>query len=271
MSKRIKNFKIFIGTLSCVLILGVGILITNYYLSDNQELKKYSKNKDSFDYDVSLEYSSISTERVLAGEQIYLKDEEYQLYQKTTYLSFLKKISRIAFQDVDIKESDTFYEAKYSTNASISNVSSKYKDIKNKHILKYLNDLNNNKKYLTVNNTYLLNSKEEYEYIKEVVYFVNPETYLVEKGLEIDFKYNYKNDNLEYSEAHVIEDDIISSINNLLEDSINVYNDLDSKKDVFAQKIEAEYGFKVDKMYVFNRNTVIANSIDNKDTVKYSY
>lgn len=271
MSKRIKNFKIFIGTLSCVLILGVGILIINNYLSDNRELKKYSKNKDSFEYDVLLDYSSINTERVLAGEQIYLKDEEYQLYQKTTYLSFLKKISRIAFQDANIEESDTFYEAKYSTNTSISNVSSKYKDIKNKHILKYLNDLNNNKKYLTVNNTYLLDAEEEYEYIKEVIYFINSETYLVEKGLEINFKYNYKNDDLEYSEAHAIEDDAINSINNLLEDSINVYNDLNSKKDVFAEKIESEYGFKVNKMYVFNRNTVIANSIDNKDTVKYSY
>ena len=94
MSKRIKNFKIFIGTLSCVLILGVGILIINNYLSDNRELKKYSKNKDSFEYDVLLDYSSINTERVLAGEQIYLKDEEYQLYQKTTYLSFLKNIRK---------------------------------------------------------------------------------------------------------------------------------------------------------------------------------
>lgn len=271
MSKRIKNFKIFIGTLSCVLIIGTGLLIKKHYLSNTQELKKYSKNKDSFEYDVLVDYSSISTERVLVGEQIYLKDEEYQLYQKTTYLSFIKKISKIAFQDVNIKESDTFYEAKYSKDVVINNESSRYKDIKNKHILKYLNDLDNSEKYLTVNNTYLINSKEEYDYIKEVVYFVNPETYLVENGLEIDFKYNYKNDDLEYSEAHIIEDDKIKSINTLLEDSINVYNDLNSKKDIFAEKIESEYGFEVDKMYVFNRNTVIANSIDNKDTVKYSY
>lgn len=271
MSKRVKNFKIFIGTLSCILIIGTGMLIKKYYLNDAQELKRYSKNKDSFEYNVLVDYSSINTDMILTEEQIYLSDEEYKLYEKTIYLSFVKKISKLAFQGVNIQEADTFYESKYSTDVVISSESSKYKDIKNKHILKYLDGLDDSNKYLTVNNTYLLKSKEEYDYIKEVVYFVNPETYLVEKGLEIDFKYNHKNDDLQYSEAHIIADIEINSINNLLEDSINVYDDLNSKKDVFAERIETEYGFKVYRMYVFDSNTVIANSIDNKESIQYSY
>ena len=271
MTTRIKNFKIFIGTLLGVLVLGTGTLIINKHLNNNQELKMYEKNTDAFDYNVKLDYSLISTDRVVAGELIYLKDEEYQLYKQTTYLSFLKKISRIAFQDRDIKESDNFYESKYSTETVMTNIASKYKDIKNKHIVNYLNEIEYNNRYLMVNNTYVLSSTNDYEYIKEVIYFVNPKTYLVEKGLEIDFKYNYINDDLKYSKANIIESDIISSINTILEDSINVYKDLNTKKDIFAKNIETKYGFTVDTMYVFNRNTVTANSCDNKEVVQYSY
>jgi len=271
MTKRIKNFKIFIKTLLCVLVLGVGSLITSHYLNKNQELKQYSKNKDSFNYNVCANYSLINTERVLAGEQIYLQDEEYQLYKQTTYLSFLKKISRIAFEDIDIQESDSFYEVKYSKDTLINNVSSTYKNIKNKHISNYLNEITYNNKYLIVNNTYLLNEKEDYEYIKEVIYFVNPKTYLVEKGVEIDFKYNHINDDLQYSKSHSIKNDIINSINTVLEDSINVYKDLNSKKNIVVKQIEAEYGFKVSKMYVLNRNTVTVNSFDNKENIQYVY
>ena len=116
MTTRIKNFKIFIGTLLCVLCIGTGYLIVKHYLNYNQELKKYAKNKDGFKYNVVVDYSIISVDRLLAGEQIYLTDEEYQKYKQTTYLSFVKKISKIAFQDNNIKEADTFYEAKYSAN-----------------------------------------------------------------------------------------------------------------------------------------------------------
>lgn len=270
MSERIKNFKYFKYTLICVLVLGM--FLTIYHMRNNlsSSTNVYKKNKDNYEYNIDVSYDKITPERIIAGEEIYLNEDEYSLYKKTIPLVFAKKINRLAILEKGIKEADEFYEAKYSESNNISNEPSRYKTIKTEFVNKYLKENLSDKKYLTTSNTYLLDSKDGFDYIKEIIYFVDTKEFKIHKMIEINSKYNYKKDIIEYADINEIDNEHIEKINGLISESLLVYNQINSKKNDIVEEILKKDNIKVDKLYIFNRTTVIGNSKDNK-TIKYDF
>lgn len=270
MSERIKNFKYFKYTLICVLVLGMFLTIYHMRNDLSSSTNVYKKNKDNYEYNIDISYDKITHERIIAGEEIYLNEDEYSLYKKTIPLVFAKKINRLAILETGIKEADEFYEAKYSENNNVTNEPSRYKTIKTELVNKYLKENLSDKKYLTTSNTYLLDSKDGFDYIKEIIYFVDTKEFKIHKMIEINSKYNYKKDIIEYADINEIDNEHIEKINGLISESLLVYNQINSKKNDIVDDILKKDNIKVDKLYIFNRTTVIGNSKDNK-TIKYDF
>ena len=263
MSERIKNFKIFKNTL--ILVFVIGVIFTLYNLLNNHD--NYQKNKDGYDYSVDISYDKVNIERLLAGEEIYLDKDEYSLFEKTIPLKFIKKVNRLAFLDKGIKETTTFYEAKYSEKVTVSHESSKYKIAKAELINNYLNEKLSDKKYLTTSNVYLLSSNGDFDYIKEVVYFVNTTDFTVKAILEINSKYSHKEDLLEYSSCTELDNNFITKTNELVKEAQSVYNEIDSNKDSIYNKILKENNLKTEKIYIYDKKNIIAY-LENKSTIK---
>lgn len=270
MSERIKNFKYFKYTLICVLVLGMFFTIYNMRNNLSSSTNVYKKNKDNYNYNIDIVYDKINPERILAGEEIYLNEDEYSLYKKTIPLAFAKKINRLAILEKGIKEANVFYEAKYSESNNTSNEPSRYKTIKTELVNKYLKENLSDRKYLTTSSTYLLDSKDGFDYIKEIIYFVDTKEFKIHKMIEINSKYNYKKDVIEYADINEINNERIEKVNSLISESMLVYNQINSKKSDIVEDISKKKNIKVNKLYIFNRTTVIGTSKDNK-TIKYDF
>lgn len=262
MSERIKNFKVFQKTFAVVFI--VGSLITFFTLYNNPN--NYHINRDKYNYSVDLSYAKINEDRVLAGEEIYLNEEEYSLYEKTIPLRIIKKINRLSYLDSGFKEATIFYEAKYSEKVALSNEASKYKlaktDLLNEYLKKNLSD----KKYLTTSNVYLLSSKDNFDYIKEVVYFVDTATFELKSAIEINSKYDHKNDSLKYASLKEVPLNELDTINSILKDSISTYNKLNEVKEEIVKENETKKN-KASQMFIYDNENVILY-MDNNSTIK---
>ena len=68
---------------------------------------------DASGNNINTSYKTISPEMLIADEEIYLSDYEYQLNKKTLPIALMKKATNLAFSDSKIIESDVFYEIKY--------------------------------------------------------------------------------------------------------------------------------------------------------------
>lgn len=271
MSERIKNYKIFIGTLVGMLAIGSVVLIANIKNGSDINLKKYENNVDNYNYDIVADYSSLNSTQVLAGEEVLLDEQEHNLYRKALPLSLLKKINRLAYTKEGIKEADEFYEVKYSEKIAISNEYSMYKAVKTQLLNEIIKESLNEKKYLTTSNVFLLDSKDGFDYLKEVIYFVDSTTYEVVEIFEINSKYNHKEDKVSYASGKQYNDETTKDINNLLSDSLNLYNEVNSKKENISRELEEKYKGNIEKMYIFNRNTVLVDIQDKKEPVIYEY
>lgn len=272
MSERIKNFKIFIGSLVFVSMIGVVIVVTTN-LDRNINLSNYNNNKDSFNYEPNIDYATLNVEMLLAGEEIYLNEAEYNLNIKNMPLVFLSKINRVAFANSNIKEADAFYDNKKSTKSNMFHDESLYKKVKSIHVNDFLNSLEDNSlrgKYLSLPKTFKLGEKDGFDYIKEVISFVNVETYTVEHILVIDSKYNHDKDKLEYSSSYLMDGKDVDAINELIYNTMNVYNEINSKKAVIQNDLKNEYKLNIEKIYIFDRTNIIATTDENKN-VKYCF
>lgn len=272
MSERIKNFKIFIGSLVFVSMIGVVIVVTTN-LDRNINLSNYNNNKDSFNYEPNIDYATLNVEMLLAGEEIYLNEAEYNLNIKNMPLVFLSKINRVAFANSNIKEADAFYDNKKSTKSNMFHDESLYKKVKSIHVNDFLNSLEDNSlrgKYLSLPKTFKLGEKDGFDYIKEVISFVNVETYTVEHILVIDSKYNHDKDKLEYSNSYLMDGKDVDAINELIYNTMNVYNEINSKKAVIQNDLKNEYKLNIEKIYIFDRTNIIATTDENKN-VKYCF
>lgn len=264
MSERIKNFKVFQKTFAVVV--GVGVCVSLFVFHNN--FNSYHRNKDKYNYTVDVFYSKLTDDRVLAGEEIYLKEEEHSLYEKTIPLKLIKKIGRLSYLDKSIREADAFYEAKYSEEIALSNEASNYKlaklELVNSFLEKHLND----KKYLTTSNVYLLESKDNFDYIKEVVYFIDTSNFEIKSMIEINSKYNHKEDILEYANYTKIDDKKVEESREISKRIIDAYNTVDSKKDVIVEAYSKTQKNRVTKMYIYDTETVILSLSDNS-TAKF--
>lgn len=260
MTERMKNFKLFKKTLAAVLV--VGSLVTAFVIYNSPH--DYRKNKDKYNYTVELSYDKITQDRILTGEEVYLNEEEYKLYENTISLRLIKKINRLSYLDSGFKEATEFYEAKYSDKVALSNEDSKYKVAKTELINEYLTNNLSDKKYLTTSNVYLLSSKDDFDYIKEVVYFIDTTTFEIKSAIEIDSKYSHKKDVLEYADYTELSSKEVSTINEKLNESMTKYTDLNSLKD--ALKKEYNDG-NISKVYIYDSNTLILY-MDNNKTIK---
>lgn len=264
MSERIKNFKIFQKTFAVVFTIGVLVTLFLLYNSPNT----YSINKDNYNYTVDLSYDNISSDRVLAGEEVYLNEDEFSLYEKTIPLRIIKKINRLAYLDSEVKEATDFYEAKYSEDVALSNVASKYKLAKNEIINKYLEKNLSDMKYLTASNVYLLSSKDDSDYIKEVVYFIDANTFELKSSIEINAKYDYKKDILKYANYKEVSAKEVETINAILKDSRSVYENINSLKEEIIKDNESKE-VKVAQIFIYDNENVILN-MNNNSTLKVS-
>ena len=272
MSERIKNFKYFKYTLIVVLVVGMVLTVYNMKNSINGEVNKYNKNKDRYDYSIDISYDKVTPDRIIAGEEVYLNKDESALYEKSRPIAFIKKTSRLAFQDKGIKEAEVYYDAKYLENKNnITNEFSSYRNIKKQLVDGYIKQYLSEKKYLTTSNTFFLETKDNNDYIKEIIYFIDAEKFNIVKMIEINAKYNYKKDNLEYMELIECNEEDINSINSIVNSAKLVYNEIDSKKEYIEKKIHNEHKFKPSKMYIYDRMTVIGSSEDNEKSIKYNF
>lgn len=262
MSERIKNFKLFQKTFAIVFI--IGSLITLFLLYNNPN--NYHRNRDNYNYKVELSYDKINSDRILAGEEVYLSDEEYLLYENTIPLRFIKKINRLSYLDSGFKEASTFYEAKYSEKVALSNEKSKYKLAKTELITTYLKKNLTDKKYLTTSNVYLLSSKDTFDYIKEVVYFIDTENFTLKSAIEINSKYDYRNDSLEYSNFKEVPSKEVQTINSILKESVSVYNNINDKKETIVKENKVKNA-KASQMFIYDNENIILY-MDNNSTIK---
>lgn len=274
MSKRIENFKIFIGLIVIISLIGGLIVVTNT-LDKTIKLTNYSDNLDNFDYDVNVDYDGLNIEMFLAGEEIYLDDAEYNLNIKNTPLVFLNKINRLSYENsnANIKEATSFYENKKSSNSNMFHDESLYKKIKTIHINDFFKSLDDDSvrgKYLSLSKTFKLGEKDGFDYIKEIVSFVNVDTYLVEHMLVIDSKYNHNKDKLEYSKSYLMDNEYVDKVNELIYNTMNVYNELNSKKTIIRDDLKGIYNLNARNIYIFDRTNVIVTT-DNDKNIKYSF
>ena len=272
MSERIKNFKIFIGSMAFVSLIGGAIVVTTN-LDRNIKLSNYSSNSDNFNYDINIDYESLNVEMLLAGEEIYLNEDEYNLNKRNIPLAFISKVNRIAYANSNIKEANSFYDNKKSTSSNMFHDESLYKKVKSIHInnfFKSLDDSTVRGKYLSLYKTFKLGEKDGYDYIKEMISFVNVDTYLVEHILVIDSKYNHDKDKLEYSNAYLMDIEDIEVINELVYNTMNVYNEINSKKTIIQDDLKNIHNLNIEKAYIFDRTNIIATTNENKN-IKYSF
>lgn len=264
MSERIKNFKVFQKTFAVVFV--VGILATLLFFYNNSG--DYHVNRDNYNYSVDLSYDNVNSSRVLAGEEIYLSDDEFALYEKTIPLRLIKKINRLAYIDSELNEATEFYEAKYSEKVSLSNEASKYKIAKTELINTYLEKNLSGMKYLTASNVYLLSTKDNFDYIKEVVYFIDVTTFELKASIEINSKYDYKNDELKYANYKEISTKEIESINSILKESRAIYTKINNLKNKIVEDNQPKNA-KVSRIFIYDNDNVILN-MDNNSTLKVS-
>lgn len=257
MSERIKNFKLFQKTLA--IVCAAGALVTVFTLCNNPN--NYHKNKDKYNYNVELSYDKINDDRILAGEEIYLSDDEYALYENTIPLRIIKKINRLSYSDSGFKEATAFYEAKYSEEVALSNEASRYKKVKTELVKEFLDKHLSDKKYLTTSNVYLLSSKEDFDYIKEVVYFIDTATFELKTAIEIDSKYNHKEDLLEYANYKELSESETLMINEKLRSSITIYNSINDIKENLKKN-----NTKLSQVFIYDADTVILYKEDNSTT-----
>lgn len=268
MTDRIKNAKLFVIAFLVVILSGSALFTVKHNSNSYRSsvVKEYKTGKDNVDFGKSFQLKRISSSDLIIGEELHIIDSNSFLYNHIRTASILKKIGKNSL-DSEIKiEPQLSINHLYNEQGGNLSATSNYYRVMMELQNEFISEKSLDSSVIrTITNPIIIKEDGDVVYVRDTIYFIDKNTDELVNILNVNSKYNHKEDVILYMDTESVSKSTVKKVQNLLKESLEDYDKVYENLPQIIEIIGEEAANNIVSIKIYSENFVlVAISEDNE-------